>query len=192
MIHETSQQLVQTALQAGVSTFPVSWLRSELRQRLQPGPAHRAVNAPTLSSAFKSVAQDAIVGLARSLRNHAEVQLLLGFPAAPFILPLATRDKRAFLRFAMAHPSHRVLLRRSSAGESAEWSIEPAEDRGRYRLTFSLPEGLEAWIAANEETRRSRTHMVKDDLLSDIMVYYYIDDGVRTCQLRYERGQLRR
>lgn len=50
---------------------------------------------------------------------------------------------------------------------------------------------MESWISENEEDRRLRTSSIKTDFLAAIMVYY-LDDGIRACQLRYEPGQLRR
>ena|GEM_PF-3757409 len=126
------------------------------------------------------------------LNTHAQVELLLGFPAAPFIVALATRDKAAFLGYASAYPSHPVRLRRTGQAEQAEWIATPVSDPDRYQLSFTLPQRLEAWISSAEQYERRRIRQVKTEFLSAIMVYYVQDGGVRACQLTYEPSQLRR
>lgn len=127
----------------------------------------------------------------RTLHAHAAVEMLLGFPATPFIVPLATGNRQSFMQYAAAHPSHAVRLRRTGQGDRAEWVATPYQEPDAYELRFVLPRRMESWISENEEDRRLRTSTFKADFLSDIMVYY-LDDGIRACQLRYEPGQLRR
>ena len=67
----------------------------------------------------------------------------------------------------------------------------PSQEPHAYELRFVLPRRMESWIGENEEDRRLRTSSVKTDFLAAIMVYY-LQEGVRACQLRYEPGQLRR
>jgi hypothetical protein len=120
------------------------------------------------------------------------VELLIGFPAAPFIIPLTTKDKHRFLDYVSRHPVHSISLRRSSDGEHAEWIASPSGDPGAYELHFTLPQSLEIWISESEKYQRRRISTVKHDFLSEIMIYYQLDGGVRACQLRYEPGQLAR
>jgi hypothetical protein len=144
-------------------------------------------NAPR----FLSHAESILAELANTLHQPDAIDMLLGFPAAPFIVPLATDDRQGFMRYAAAHPSHAVRLNRRGQGDRAEWVATPSEEPHAYELRFVLPRRTESWISENEEYRRSRTSSVKTDFLAAIMIYY-LDDGIRACQLRYEPGQLRR
>jgi hypothetical protein len=67
-----------------------------------------------------------------------------------------------------------------------------SSSRRGYRLTLSLPEGLEAWIAEHEEHRSSRARAVKNQLLSDIVIYRMEDDILQAYQLHYSPTDLRR
>jgi hypothetical protein len=62
--------------------------------------------------------------------------------------------------------------------------------RDAYELRFTLPQRLEAWIGESEKYQRRRISAVKHDFLSEIMIYYQLDGGVRACQLGYEPSQL--
>jgi hypothetical protein len=132
-------------------------------------------------------------------RQHNE--LLLGFPAAPFILPLAAEDVGRFLSYARDHPDHAIRLRRTGEASGAEWSVSPAAqewaDRSftrpeGYRLTFNLPERLEAWISEHEEHRASRIRAVKAQFLSEVIIYRMENDNLQTFQLQYQPSDLRR
>lgn len=116
-------------------------------------------------------------------------------PATPFVLPFAVDDVSAFLDYVSGRPAHKIRLRRG-AGPHAGWTATPighgtndvlfAGQPGGYRLTFSLPEGLEAWIAENEEHRLSRARAVKSQYLSDIVIYRMEDGTLRMYQLQYD------
>jgi hypothetical protein len=131
--------------------------------------------------------------LAQDLHLRGTVALLIGFPSAPFIIPLATRDRFGFLHYAEGHPSHQVHLYRTHHGDAFEWVVSPAEDGAAYELRFTLPGAPETWISDNEERKPERVWTVKNKLLATIMVYYRADaQGIRACQLRYGPGELRR
>jgi hypothetical protein len=179
--------------------FPLSiaWLRTGLRSRLgtdqdagidelQAGLLDpEAPMPPEAGQILDTFSEDAHL--------QGSVALMLGFPSAPFIVPLATRDRLAFLHYAEGQPSHRIELHRTHKGNAFEWVVSPSADSGAYQLHFTLPEALETWISDNEERKRHRVWTVKNDLLANIMVYYRAhDQGIRACQLRYEPGELRR
>lgn len=91
----------------------------------------------------------------------------------------------------MPQPIPPIRLNRRGQGVRAEWVATPSQEPHAYELRFVLPRRMESWISENEEDRRLRTSSIKTDFLAAIMVYY-LDDGIRACQLRYEPGQLRR
>jgi hypothetical protein len=190
-VYTAAHELREAAREHRVRAFPLTWTRRTLRLIL--GTADQ-IQVPEVSSnapVFLSQAEASLGRLANALHKHAAVELLLGFPTAPFIVTLATENRQSFMRYAALHPSHRVHLRRRGQGDHAEWSITPYEEPGIYDLHFVLPRRLESWISENETYRRLRTSTIKSDFLSAIMIYY-LDDGIRACQLYYEPGQLRR
>ena len=200
-IAEAAAQLYVLRNQHRISRFPVSWMRHVVRTRLgTPSAAETfaetddglverfATNAPR----FRAAAAGVLDTFAASLRVREKTELLLGFPAAPFILPLAVGDADRFLSFAELRPVHDVRLRRSGTGEDAEWGVTPCDDPNAYSLTFSLPDRVESWINENEDRQAKRTHQVKGDFLTAITIYRRASNGMRVYQLCYVPGELRR
>ena len=183
-----------------VRRFPVSWMRRELRARLGtalPGALvddeadwtpDMATNAPR----FRTAAAGIIEAFAAELLASERSELLLGFPAAPFILVLGADDPDLFIGYAEGHPTHAVRLRRAGSGEHAEWSVSSWADPDAYRLAFNLPERVESWISENEERRFRRANTIKSDFLSEITIYRRREDDMRIYQLRYEPTELHR
>lgn len=176
----------------GVKSFPVAWMRTRLRALLttaQPGDMlETSTNAPLFAAAVdKDLAR-----FVEIITEHQQAQLILGFPAAPFILSLAAADKQAFAAYAFANPSHKIRLVRGGHGASAEWTITALEDPDAYTLTFSLPEHIESWISDSEEERLIRTRAVKSGLLSSITIYDTDGEEQLVYRLRYAPGSLRR
>jgi hypothetical protein len=147
-----------------------------------------ATNAPR----FRADAEGTIEAFTATLRTRERAELLLGFPAAPFILALGADDPDRFIEYAEHHPTHTVRLRRTGSGMHAEWAMSPWEGPDAYRLSFSLPERIESWISENEERRVRRTSDIKTDFLSEITIYRRLGDNMRIYQLRYEPSQLYR
>ncbi|QHC21378.1 restriction endonuclease [Streptomyces sp. GS7] len=172
--------------------FPVNWMRTELRRALGTSPLHLLPPPSDADGKFMEVAGAAVAEFAAVLRQRSDAELLLGFPSAPFILPLAADDHRAFLEYAEARPDHAVRIRRRGVGAAAEWTVSPADAVGAYELAFKLPEHVEDWISGVEEKERRRTVEVKEQFLSAITLYRVNGAGVRTYQLRYEASSLSR
>jgi len=87
---------------------------------------------------------------------------------------------------------HDVRLRRSGSSDEAEGAVTPRDEPDAYRLTFSLPDRVEAWISENEDRQVKRVRQVKEDFLAAITIYRRSRDGMRVYQLRYVPGELRR
>jgi hypothetical protein len=191
-------------LRAAAENYPrtalhVQWIRQRLRILFGTDPdlalmedLNEITPVSTPRNELEFHAGNILEALADNLKAQSAVELLIGFPAAPFIIPLTTKDKHRFLDYVSRHPVHSISLRRSSDGEHAEWIASPSGDPGAYELHFTLPQSLEIWISESEKYQRRRISTVKHDFLSEIMIYYQLDGGVRACQLRYEPGQLAR
>lgn len=173
-----------------LQTFPVAWMRRVLREALGTCPPGVSMSADTNAVQFKASATMILMQLVGALEQHAAAELLLGFPSAPFILPLAAEDQEQFLAYAEQSPDHAVRLRRSGQAATAEWTLSPREDEDAYRLAFKLPEHIEEWITGNAVKERQRTLDVKEQFLSSITIYRMKGNGVRAYQLRYEPREL--
>ncbi|GGY81614.1 hypothetical protein GCM10010363_73070 [Streptomyces omiyaensis] len=128
--------------------------------------------------------------LAAGLRRSS-LGLVLAFPAAPFVLGLVSNDLHAFLGHALEQPTHAVRVRRNhrTVGHPL-WFIEPREG-SFYRLTFSLPEQVEAWILDQEEGIRVRSRWTARNLLSAITLYWVDENHTHTFRLHYSPDEFR-
>ncbi|MFI0811888.1 hypothetical protein [Streptomyces echinatus] len=129
--------------------------------------------------------------LADSLRSRSTLGLVLAFPAAPFVLGLASDDLYGFVNYAIEHPTHSVRLRRlRQAAPHPVWQIRPLENPEAYALTFGLPEQVETWILDQEIGTPSRTRWLEESMLS-AMTLYWMDGGhAHTFQLQYQATEL--
>ncbi|MFF5759840.1 hypothetical protein OG495_36290 [Streptomyces longwoodensis] len=139
---------------------------------------------------------DAIRGpldyLAQALRSRSQLGLVLAFPAAPFVLGLASDDLYSFVDYARDHPTHTVRPRRIHQPASHPvWELRSAEHPEAYALRFSLPERIEKWIVAQDDGMPSRTRYVKRSMLSTMTLYWMHGEHAQTFQLRYEPSELR-
>ncbi|MFJ3793627.1 hypothetical protein [Kitasatospora sp. NPDC090091] len=193
-IGTTAWTMEQAQSYLGSAPFPVTWVRTELRKKLgtwTASPGWLPTSVPA-NETFREEAAAAIDAFAGALRQSSGAELLLGFPSAPFILPLAVNDHLAFTAYADAHPDHAVRIRRRGSGGSAEWTLSPLGQEGAYELAFKLPEQVEDWISDVEGKERRRTSEVKEQFLSTITIYRMNGGGVRAYQLRYEPSSLSR
>jgi hypothetical protein len=129
--------------------------------------------------------------LAESLCSRSALGLVLAFPAAPFVLGLASDDLHSFVNYALQHPTHHVRLRRlRQTRPHPVWEIRSLDDPAAYALTFGLPEQVEAWILDQETGRPSRTRWVKESMLSAMTLYWMDGDHAHTFQLRYAPAEI--
>lgn len=178
-IKKAAAELYKAQEDHAVHRFPVAWMRKELREALGTCPPGVSLSGDTGAPQFKVSASGVLEQFVDTLQQHAESELLLGFPSAPFILPLAAQDHGSFLSYVEQSPDHAVLLRRSGQAATAEWTLSPRDDATAYRLTFKLPEHVEDWISGIAEKERQRTLDVKTQFLASITIYRMNGSGVR-------------
>lgn len=190
-----------------VGTFPVNWMRGQLRVVLGtlPDPEPADFSLPeTDAHRFAERATPILLNFAEQVMEDASAEFLLGFPSAPFILPILARNVRGFLRFAHEYPSHSIRLRRSRSGSRSEWQVTPSpaiEDTDvlvpvtgqEYLLKFNLPERFEEWIDEREDRRDRRTLDKARKFLSNIVIYRMEmnSDLLETFQLRYDPNDMK-
>jgi hypothetical protein len=188
-IADCADRLREASDRRGISTFPVNGARHILRNLLGTSPItmRPAMRAQTVQ-AYSPVLGD----FAALLQRHGAVELLIGFPPAPFILPMIVDDRRAFVSHAIRQPSHRIWIDPWGETEDAGWTAGPVQAAEPYRLSFTLPAGIDEWITENEQRRRSRARTFKGDFLATITIYFQAEGELHVCHLRYEPGSLRR
>jgi hypothetical protein len=199
-VSEAADRLYSARNRHSITRFPVSRMRRKLRAALgtpvlsdpgagwEPDDEPMALNAPVFSVAAAQV----IAEFAAVFRGRDSRELLLGFPAAPFILPLATDDPAGFVDYARLQPAHPIALRRTGTGQGAEWEVFPRHAPDAYRLTFNLPDRVEEWISENDDWQSKRTRIIKNDLLPHITIYRREHEAVHVYQLRYEPSEFHR
>ncbi|MFF3589016.1 hypothetical protein ACFYYI_17915 [Streptomyces sp. NPDC002387] len=130
--------------------------------------------------------------IAQSLSSRQTPGLVLAFPSGPFVLGLTSENLYTFVDYARRHPTHTVHLRRlPQIASHPVWQVRPAEGPGAYAMTFSLPEQVESWIRAQEETVNDRARWIKRNVLSTMTIYWLDGDHTLTFQLRYAPAELR-
>ncbi|MET7423637.1 hypothetical protein [Dactylosporangium sp. NPDC005555] len=177
-----------------VKPLPLPLLRYAVRAALG---TNEAQPPPSGETALWSDVEHLIIALAEQMRleliNEGQNEVLLGFPAAPFVLTMTAPrpgSVEAFLDYARGRPTHQIrLVRRPSAGQTASWEITPTDRDQAYRLYFNLPASLDDWIS-HSELERSRVRMVKEDLLSTILIYRISDRRTEVFRLQYSPAQV--
>ncbi|MEH0824346.1 MULTISPECIES: restriction endonuclease [unclassified Micromonospora] len=189
---ERAARLIRAeAVKADLTTFPVRQVRLALRTAFDSAGAEMtAAGAPT-DGANGGLPADVLASWAA--RVTAELQdsatgegLILGFPAAPFILAMHPDSLEEFEAFIAEHGSDiPVDIRFGREGARGDWVITPVEDPEAFRLSFGLPGALETWLLSVPEQERRRAADARRTLLSTISLF--LED--RLVQLRYEPVQ---
>lgn len=124
------------------------------------------------------------------LRKDAE--LLMGFPASPFVLMFGSDVPARFIEYAQTYPNHKVRIRPKGSGGADEWRMVPWDDQDAYQLTFNLPERIQGWISEKEKDREDRAREFKKTFLPTITVYRRQEGVTRVYQLEYKPTELHR
>ncbi|GAA2274665.1 hypothetical protein GCM10010430_70830 [Kitasatospora cystarginea] len=188
VIERTADELLALATKHVLDKLPLTDVRARLRYELGTAsvPPDKDFALPVRDALI-----DVIMRFTTALTAHTSTELLLGFPAAPFILPLATSDAGAFLQHAESHPAHHVRIQRRGHHTDAEWTVTPLDNTGAYELAFKLPPHVEQWISEIEESERARAVKIKRDFFSAITIYRDRPaGGATTYQLLYDRAAM--
>ncbi|MFF0177016.1 restriction endonuclease [Micromonospora profundi] len=170
--------------------FPVGWVRTALRGRLGTAASDRAPASDANSAWRRALLGREIDALAAFITDQWQARMLLGFPAAPLVLPMLVSDMQATVKALSRKRLQRVRLRHVGATETAgSWLAESAD--GLVQLRFSLPDRIESWIVEDPEEYRIRRAAYKQ-LLSDITIVYAGGNDVQIYRLTYDAADWRR
>ncbi|GAA0739632.1 hypothetical protein Drose_17100 [Dactylosporangium roseum] len=183
---------LEASLQQSV---PRAKLREAVRRHLETGGS--VLPQLTTPSWWSDAIEQALAKIAAGMGHGLQVaqggELLLGFPPAPFVLTLTAQPPytmQHFLTFTQHKQRHSIgLRRRRSDSHVTQWELFPRERPDAYRLTFTLPDRVEAWIDDSERYRK-RARIVEESLLSTIVLYRLRRGAVTVYQLDYESAEL--
>ncbi|GAB3453808.1 hypothetical protein [Actinophytocola sediminis] len=190
--NRTAYELHGLADEVRVSPFPRGQVRTALRVALGTWTAdgrqgnavepevqtsdHRAWHTAEPNSSRREPQQLPVEPLARiaaTLVDRASGDLLLGFPSAPFVLPLRPNDPAALPAYVARYgPDVRVNIEFATRREvTGDWVIVPADGSRSFQFQFALPALLEDWLLRDDGAAALRARDVKADLLSSIAVF---------------------
>ncbi|WP_394613618.1 restriction endonuclease [Lentzea sp. JNUCC 0626] len=184
-----ARQLLTLAQATQTTSFPTGQVRSAFRLALGTWTADtfpdrqvgaerggRAVFASEVNPARREPHQlpdYQLAEITEDLGGWESGRLLLGFPAAPFVLALRPDDPAAFSDYVREHgpdvPVHIEFARRREV--TGDWVIVPAREPSAFTLRFALPELLEDWLLGDERAAALRARDVKSGLFSSIAVF---------------------
>ncbi|MBP2320522.1 hypothetical protein JOF56_000907 [Kibdelosporangium banguiense] len=187
--NRTAHRLHELAQEVRVAPFPSGQVRTALRLALgtwtadEPEGLDSAIDLRTpvrraseLNAAQREPQQlpaEPLARIAANLVERASGTLLLGFPAAPFVLALSPDDPAALSAYVARHgPDVRVNIEFATRREvTGDWVIVPADGSRAFQLRFALPALLEDWLLRDDGAAALRARDVKADLLSSIAVF---------------------
>jgi hypothetical protein len=190
--NRTAEQLLELAVDVGVSRFPLGQVRTALRLTLgtwtadEPQgpdsdvdfrtPVGRARRASQLNPAQREpqhLPAEPLARIAADLVERASGNLLLGFPAAPFVLAFSPDDPVALSAYVARHgPDVKVNIEFATRSQiTGDWVIVPADRSRTFRLRFALPAVLADWLLRDDGAAVLRARDVKADVLSSIAVF---------------------
>jgi hypothetical protein len=196
--HRTAEQMLEIANELDVQSFSIGQARTTLRFALGTWTASTP-DLVDVDDVWRS--PQTVQYLARLVDQHSEddegrqagvssvwlarvgadlaisvgrlrQSLLLGFPAAPFVLALRPNDPGALAEYASRHGSDiRVNIRFATRGKAADdWVIVPADGSNGFELRFALPNLLADWILNPDGAATLRARDIKAALLSTISI----------------------
>lgn len=201
-VNDTAQALYRLAEELRVSPFPLGQLRTAFRLALGTWTAdqgHVVVPSHDFDGLVDWVWRAAQLNPARrepqllpfgplgritgDLVGRVHGDLLLGFPAAPFVLVMRPNDPTGLGDYVARHGTDiDVNISWTQRGLTVDWLIAPADGSGGFELRFGLPELLEDWLLNADGAVGLRARDLKKGLLSSIAVFL---DG-RLVRLQFE------
>lgn len=118
-------------------------------------------------------------------------ELFVGMANGPYLLLLRARDSRRAVELLESEPVQNVSIHWSPAVQyGTEWTITMGSPYEPLELTFALPEVVAAWIFDPDADPRRRAMEFKEQLLSTITIYRFVDGRDRLYRLRFSPEQV--
>ncbi|MFE0026772.1 hypothetical protein [Amycolatopsis sp. NPDC059021] len=193
-VTRAAEQVHNLAVETGLKRFPLGQVRTALRLALGTWPSPQQTDArdgshgpagndraPDAARFNPATAEGAgnllpaapLAGIANALAEHLSGNVLLGFPASPFVLVLRPEDPDALAGYVSEHGAEiEVMIRRPErhGTYTGNWVIEPLNGHPGFRLHFTLPDQMANWLLRNGDTA-ANARVLKEKLLSSITVF---------------------
>ncbi|MEV1111251.1 hypothetical protein AB0I95_21840 [Micromonospora sp. NPDC049751] len=190
-VENAAKQVLDEAVDANLATFPVRQVRLALRTAFSSVRAEMATTRVPHEGKDEGLPADVLASWARQVAAALQApetgeELILGFPAAPFILAMHPDSMEDFEAFIAEYGSYiPVDIGFGREGARGDWTITPIADPDAFRLSFGLPGALETWLLSVPEQERRRAADARQLLLPTISLF--LED--RLVQLRYQPVQ---
>ncbi len=171
-VNGAATSALRIAKGAGLTSFPVREVRLALRQAsAEIDSGGKASWEPAAGGVLpvRELASWARHVTADLNRTSSGEGLILGFPAAPFVLAMRPASMEALEDYVSHHgPEIQVEIGFHRAqGVAGDWTITPRDDPSGFVLSFGLPGALETWLlAAPDEAMQA-----KEMLMSSISMF---------------------
>ncbi len=124
-------------------------------------------------------------------RVDAIGELFVGMANGPYLLLLRARDPVRAIRVLEREPVQDVSIHWNSEVENGtRWSVTTGDGPGALELNFALPAPVADWIFDEDADARRRALEFKEQFLSTITIYRYVDGRDRLYRLRFSRRQV--
>lgn len=162
----------------------------DVRRRLRQVLGTAAVNSEAVDR-LPDPFEDEVEKVVTFLSDTWSTSILLGFPAAPFVLAFTATDVASVLASLVEDPVQQVNLRQTTRGEVAnQWIVNLA---GGSELRFNLPSQVQNWISQDDgRAAVSRRSVMRSQFLSDITLVYAGEEQAQLFKLIYQSSDWKR
>jgi hypothetical protein len=118
-------------------------------------------------------------------------ELFVGMANGPYLLVLRTRDSDRLIDILDQQPVQDVAIHWSPAVQGGtRWTVKLVEHPEHAGLEFSLPVPVARWIFDPDADERRRAMQFKEQYLSTVTIYRFVDGRDRLYRLRFSREQV--
>jgi hypothetical protein len=168
----------------------VRGLRTRMRMALDTWPAdiypgERNAGSAEFAERWLRVEETVVAGV------EAIGELFVGMANGPYLLLLRAPDPRQAVDLLDRQPVQDVAIHWSRGVQNGtRWNVTSVDPANPLQLSFALPEPVAAWVFDEDADARRRALQFKEQFLSTITIYRYVDDRDRLYRLRFSREQV--
>lgn len=171
-------------MREGLASFPVGQMRAAIRLALGTAghamPEDRAEAGQLLEALDPSapelarMSSGALLELASSLAQAAVGDMVLGFPAGPFVVVLRPDDPVRFAEWVARSPDRApAQVRSTTTGPGGDWVLllNGLADESPVVLRFSTPDEVTDWLLSPVGRTEARLSDLQSGPMSSLVVY---------------------
>lgn len=193
-LHELLEDLAAQFIESSIGSIGgrsiIKSLRVFIRQELGTWPEGVRVSEDTSDSyeEFNNRWPEILDTFRETLRTGVEElgEFFIGMAEGPYLILLKPQDDMDFIEYVNQFPSHQVVIRWTySNNRQRQWRIQPVENREAYILSFGLPRAIADYVFGDRVASIRRALEVKQEFLSDIIIYRYVHRQDHIYRLSY-------